>query len=131
MSKKNRVTSLDFGIWLCIVGGTESVRGFPTGLSVFFLYAIKCMLIFGVKLPIRYPFHEIWVSLSFRRWIDLMDDNNRLIHSFHLNSKRYSFKLCPKIQFLQIFFHQRFFLATDLEHCRITITYGYVKYFWT
>jgi hypothetical protein len=30
MSKKNRVTSLDFGIWLCIVGGTESVRGFPT-----------------------------------------------------------------------------------------------------
>ena len=56
-----------------------------------------------------------------------MDDNNRLIHSFHLNSKRYSFKLCPKIQFLQIFFHQRFFLATDLEHCRITITYGYVK----
>ena len=28
--KKNRVTSLDFGIWLCIVGGTESVRGFPT-----------------------------------------------------------------------------------------------------
>jgi hypothetical protein len=30
---------------------------------VFFLYDIKCMLIFGVKLPIRYPFHEIWVSL--------------------------------------------------------------------
>ena len=30
MSKKFRVTSLDFGIWLCIVGGTESVRGFPT-----------------------------------------------------------------------------------------------------
>ena len=30
--KKNRVTSLDFGIWLCIVGGTESVRGFPTEL---------------------------------------------------------------------------------------------------
>ena len=29
-SKKNRVTSLDFGIWLCIVGGTESVCGFPT-----------------------------------------------------------------------------------------------------
>jgi hypothetical protein len=25
--KKNRVMSLDFGIWLCIVGGTESVRG--------------------------------------------------------------------------------------------------------
>jgi hypothetical protein len=23
------------------------------------LYAIKCMLIFRVKLPIRYPFHEI------------------------------------------------------------------------
>jgi hypothetical protein len=23
----------------------------------------KCMLIFGVKLPIRYPFHEICVSL--------------------------------------------------------------------
>ena len=30
MSKKNRVTSLDFGIWLCILGGMESVRGFPT-----------------------------------------------------------------------------------------------------
>jgi hypothetical protein len=26
--------------------------------------SIKCMLIFGVKLPIRYPFHEIWVSLK-------------------------------------------------------------------
>jgi hypothetical protein len=25
----------------------------------FFLYAIKCMLIIGVKLPNRYPFHEI------------------------------------------------------------------------
>jgi hypothetical protein len=36
----------------------------------FFLYAIKCMLIFGVKLPIRYPFHEIWVSLRLNlRWI--------------------------------------------------------------
>jgi hypothetical protein len=23
-------TSLDFGIWLCIVGGTESLHGFPT-----------------------------------------------------------------------------------------------------
>ena len=32
--KKNRVTSLDFGIWLCIVGVTESVRGFPTGIDV-------------------------------------------------------------------------------------------------
>ena len=39
----------------------------------------------------------------------LMDDNNRLIHSFHLNSKRYSFKLCPKIQFLQIFFSPEIF----------------------
>jgi hypothetical protein len=39
-------------------------------LSVFFLYAIKCMLIFGIKLPIRYPFHEIWVSLRLNlRWI--------------------------------------------------------------
>jgi hypothetical protein len=39
-------------------------------LSVFFLYAIKCMLIFGVKLPFRYPFHEIWVSLRLNlRWI--------------------------------------------------------------
>jgi hypothetical protein len=28
------------------------------------------MLIFGVKLPIRYPFHEIWVSLRLNlRWI--------------------------------------------------------------
>ena len=36
----------------------------------FFLYAIKCKLIFGVKLPIRYPFHEIWVSLRLNlRWI--------------------------------------------------------------
>jgi hypothetical protein len=36
----------------------------------FFLYAIKCMLIFGVNLPIRYPFHEIWVSLRLNlRWI--------------------------------------------------------------
>jgi hypothetical protein len=39
-------------------------------LSVFFLYAIKCMLIFGVKFPFRYPFHEIWVSLRLNlRWI--------------------------------------------------------------
>jgi hypothetical protein len=28
-----------------------------------FLYATKCVLIFGVKLPIRYPFNETWVSL--------------------------------------------------------------------
>ena len=36
----------------------------------FFLYVIKCMLIFGVKLPIRYPFHEIWVSLRLNlRWL--------------------------------------------------------------
>jgi hypothetical protein len=28
--KENRATSLDFGILLCIVGGTESVHGFPT-----------------------------------------------------------------------------------------------------
>jgi hypothetical protein len=28
------------------------------------------MLIFGIKLPIRYPFHEIWVSLRLNlRWI--------------------------------------------------------------
>ena len=27
---KNRITSLDFGIWLYVVGGTESVYGFPT-----------------------------------------------------------------------------------------------------
>jgi len=25
----------------------------------FFLYAIKCMLIFGGRLPMGYPFHEI------------------------------------------------------------------------
>ena len=31
----------------------------------FFLYAIKCMLIFGVKLPSKYLFNEIWVSLRF------------------------------------------------------------------
>ena len=35
-----------------------------------FLYAIKCMLIFWGKLPIRYPFHEKWVSLRLSlRWI--------------------------------------------------------------
>ena len=72
-----------------------------------------------LKVP---PFHAAFVNKSwsateknvklfhFSTITRLMDDNNRLIHNFHLNSKRYFFKLCPKIQFLQIFFTRDFFL---------------------
>jgi hypothetical protein len=58
--------------WICVMSKVKV--GFLTvdifRVSVFFLYAIKCMLIFGANLPIRYPFHEIWVSLRLNlRWI--------------------------------------------------------------
>ena len=58
--------------WICVISKVKV--GFLTvdifRLSVFFWYAIKCMLIFGVKFPIRYHFHEIWVSLRLTlRWI--------------------------------------------------------------
>ena len=54
---------------------SEVMQSVSIGLDCshyFFLlvYAIKCMLIFGLKLPIRYPFREIWVSLRLNlRWI--------------------------------------------------------------
>jgi hypothetical protein len=40
--------------------------------------AIKCMLIFGGKIPIRYPFHEIWVSLILNFMWNLYECSNRL-----------------------------------------------------
>jgi hypothetical protein len=51
----------------------KSKVGFLTvdifGLSVFFLDSFKCMLIFGGNLPIRHPFHDIWLLLRLNlRW---------------------------------------------------------------
>ena len=44
-------------------------RGDNFKQTIFFWYVIKYMLIFGGKFPIKYHFHEIWVSLtSIFRW---------------------------------------------------------------
>ena len=68
MSKKNRVTSLDFGIWLCIVGGTESVRGFPTDHK-----QISTNLGLGVhKVHLKhyfFIFFYIFTSSALKTWV--------------------------------------------------------------
>jgi hypothetical protein len=121
--------------WICVKSKVKV--GFLTvdifGLSVFFLYAIKCMLIFGVELPIRYPFHEIWVSLRLNlRWI-LYDRQSEDVYRqksyFHFRFNTNSGGFFP----MQSFFYlkpqgHQIWAYNYPKICRFLLTFSILQY---